>query len=626
MPKQNNRESVDSSKSLFVVFPESIFRGKKKATYSNQDRIKWIYLEDNPIKRCDIADHLGKSFELIDIARLHRRIAEEGKNEYVRWHDEINRSYKDGLGWWFGAVSSRNIRQSNIFHYYCFLETLKHLWDDPLQRPRLVVVESEALAESIRRWAVAQGIPVEIVGGWKMFVRRLMRYGYAVLRWGKFWCVGILRSLAVFLLRLRGLPPLKDQNDDCLVVTTVHDHSLSSKGEFTDRYFPLLHPLLQKQGAKVLICPFFYGFGFNYFSIYHRLRISKTRFVLPEDLLSFMDYWDIVIYPLSVLPRCKKVNSFRGFDLGPVIREEFCEQDVVLALEPLLIYKAYLRMAGKFPSLKKAIIWYENRVIDRAVVMGLRCAFPLMKITGSQMYMHPHFFLSMAPSGSEIEAGIVPHLILTTSEHESRKARAYSSEVNCQPAAGLRYQHLFEKMDVPMTYKYPDGSLWVLILLSYDIGEAIEILRIVTEAMPYINKNIRFLIKAHPNYKLEHVRQGFNEGWPAYFESFTGHLTEGLAKSDMVISGMTSAMVEAAVKGVPVIFVGGQSSLEENYMSDLDLEMTVNCFNAKELAEAVGRYASLSSEQREDFRKAGMKVRETYFLPVNETTLQPFLG
>ncbi len=626
MPNQNNRPSAVTGEDLLIAFPETVAGLNLKLSPSGQASVKWVYLEDDPLKRRRIAERLGERFELINIARILRQAAQESKKDYVSWHDGLNRSLKDEFGWWFGAVSSRNIRQSNIFQYYCFLETLKRLWADPAQRPNLVVVESEALAESIRRWAVKEKISVQFKVDPRILIRRVKRRMYALMRWGKFWAVGILRSLAVFVMKFRGLSPLNDQNDDCLVVTTVHDYSLTPNGEFSDRYFPLLHSLLHRQGAKVLICPFFYGFGFNYFSIYHRLRLSKTRFVLPEDLLSFSDYWDILRYPLSVLCRRDQAKEFKGFDLDPVIREETYEQDTVLGLEPLLIYKAYLRMADKFPSLKKAIVWYENRVIDRAAVMGLRRAFPMMKVTGVQMYLHPHYFISMAPSASEIEAGIIPHLILTTSEHESRMAQVFSSDVICQPAAALRYEKLFREEVEVATKPTDEGSKRILILLPYDIGEAVEILGIVADALEDINKDIRFLIKVHPDYSLEQVKGALGRSWPACFDAFDGNLAQGALLSDMVISGMSSAMVEAAVKGSPVIFVGGQTSLEENFMADLNLKMTVNCFSAEELTQAIKCYSSLSAEQRETFRRTGRELREIYFLPVNEDTLKPYLG
>lgn len=626
MPNQKDRQSAIFAEGLLVIFSDIISGLKQQPFPSDQPSIKWVYLGTDPLARLKIADSLGKGFELIDIARRHRGIADESRKEYVTWHDDLNRYYKDDLSWWFGAVSSRNIRQSNIFHYYCFLETLKQLWADPLQRPYLVVVESEALAESIRRWALSQGISVRILGGWKVIIRRLWRYGYAVLRWGKFWGVALLRAWAVLLMRFQGLPPLNDQNDDCLVVTTVHDRSLLSSGEFSDRYFSILHSYLEQQGAKVLVCPFFYGFGYNYSSIYQRSRKSKTRFVLPEDLLSFWDYWDILKYPLCVLRRSTKAGSFQGFDLDPIIREEMCEQDTVLGLEPFLIYKAYLRMARRFPSLKKAIVWYENRVIDRAVVMGLRHAFPLMKVIGVQMYLHPRYFMSLSPSASEFEAGVTPHLILTTSEHENQMAQAFTADVKCQPAAALRYQHLFKEEGEIATKHVRDELKRVLVLLPYDIGEAVEILGIIADTLPGLDKDLRFLIKAHPDYSIEQIKESLRPPWPACFDDFEGNLAQGVAQSDMVISGMSSAMVEAAVKGSPVIFVGGQTSLEENIMADLDLEITVNCFTAEELTQAIKRYSSLTAKQRETFRRTGRELRDIYFLPVNENTLIPYAG
>jgi hypothetical protein len=85
-------------------------------------------------------------------------------------------------------------------------------------------------------------------------------------------------------------------------------------------------------------------------------------------------------------------------------------------------------------------------------------------------------------------------------------------------------------------------------------------------------------------------------------------------------------MVEAAAKGIPVIFVGSQTALKQNPLESLDLDIHTECFTSGELIKAVDKYVHSSAAGADDFRKMGKAVRDRFFTRTNEQTMNPFLG
>ena len=84
-------------------------------------------------------------------------------------------------------------------------------------------------------------------------------------------------------------------------------------------------------------------------------------------------------------------------------------------------------------------------------------------------------------------------------------------------------------------------------------------------------------------------------------------------------------MVEAAAKGIPVIFLGRQTVLNKNILSDLNMDIVTECFTTIELIEGINKYLDLPSAKISEYRNMGKKVRDLFFTPINEKTMEPFL-
>jgi hypothetical protein len=610
---------------LFLTFSSKSVKKIKKIFHEN-DSIPWLYLGHDLKKRNHMEQKLGTQFTRINIAKLHDEVANDIRLEHVHWIDNLNRCYGKNIEWWFESVSSRNIYSSNLFQYCCYLEILARLCEIQEKRPRLVVIESFGLFTAIKKWAVRNNITIKIIHYSQLNQGKLISYLISFLRWGKFAAIMFFRWMAAYSTKHDcKLNKLKIE-PSIILDTYLHDNCLSKSGVFKDRYFPYLHEYLYKKGMHVLVHPIFYGFRFNYFSIYKRMRKSSTLFIIPEDFLNFLDYISVLTYPIRVLHQKIKAPSFRNHDISDILMEELRVQSLTSGLLAVLIYRLFLRLGKAGLRPKQIISWYENQVINKALIAGARIAFPRAKIIGAQMFIHCPNWLNLYPSQSEVEFKVTPHILLETSQYQCQVAKPFTKSIPCMPAAALRYAHVFLDEN---TYNYDNEkkSKSVLVLLPFNIAEAVELLEVLKEAMNQIKDNRRILIKTHPDYNSKELINAFGRGnWPHQYEIFQGHLPEALKQASLVISSNSSSIVEAAVKGIPVIFLGRQTVLNQNILANLNMDIVTECFSSSELVTAINKYLALLSIDLNEYRKMGEKIRDLYFTPINEETMLPFLN
>lgn len=611
---------------LVLTFPAKNI-SKLRRLFPESNSISWLYLGEDFFARRDIERKLGSRFKRIDIAKLHDDVVKDIRHEHVRWIDSLNRSYGKHLQWWFGSISSRNIYSSNLFQYCCYLEILERLWVNQNSTPNLIIVESLGLSKAIQKWASKTSIKVKTYYVYCYLAKQmsLSPYLFSFLKWSKFTIILLLRWVAAYISKRKYKTKELKITLPIIVDTYIHDYSLSNGGIFKDKYFPYLHEYLLGKGMHVIVHPVLYGFRFNYLSIYQRMRQSSTHFIIQEDFLHFSDYFVSLIYPLRILLQRIEAVLFLNFDLSDILEEEKRQQSLPLEMQAVLTYRLFLRLGRAGLKPKHIISWYENQVIDRALIAGARQSFPQAKIIGVQGFIHPPNILNLFPSQSEVEAQIVPHLLFETSQHQCQVARAFAKDIPCIPVAALRYSRIFGENIADHNGKQKAQS--ILMLLSFNIAEAVELLEVLKDGLNQIKEDINILIKGHPDYDSKDLVKAFRiKHWPSRYEIFRGSLQDALKQASLVISSGSSSMIEAASEGIPVIFIGRQTVLNNNILSNLNMDIVTECYSTMELINAINKYLDLSSAKINEYKNMGKKVRELFFTPVNEKTMEPFLN
>lgn len=593
-----------------------------KSQFHGSESIPWVYLGQDFFKRRHIEQELGAQYKRIDTARLLNEIANDIRLAHVQWIDDLNRRYGNSIEWWFGTISSRNPYESNLFLYSCYMVMIDKLKTQE-KMPLLIVIESIGLARDIQNWAFGKNIKVKILHYNGAKVKTLVNKILNIIKIGNFVSKLVLRLGASYITGMMGRGRKINTGQPVIVNTYVHDVSFSEDGSFKDRYFPYLHELLSKKGLYVLVHPVLSGFRYNYFSIYLKMRKCKTHFILRENFLRFSDYISAIVLPFKTLKQKIKAVPFIGFDLNNIVKEEHECNLATSCMEAMLTYHLFLRLGQSGLQSGLIINWYENQVIDKGLITGVRKAFLHSKIIGAQMFIHSPNIINLFPSQSEADAGMVPNILLETSQYQCQVAQAFTKTIPCYPAAALRYSHVFKEK----SEDFKRESDRILILLSFNIAEGVELLETLKEVLEQIRVDVPLLIKTHPDYKNGELIQAFGKDkWPKRFVVHKGNLPDALEHASMVIGSNSSSMVEAAAKGIPVIFLARQTALNQNILSNLNLDIITECFSPSELIEAIEKYLVIDYNEKTRYREMGRKVRSIFFTPVHEETLLPFIS
>jgi len=574
----------------------------------------------------DIERRLDNRFERINIARLQDNVACDIRRTHVEWIDKLNRINVDGANWWFDAISSRNVYSSNLFQYCCYLNVVGKLLENNSVYPQLIVVESRAFAKTIIKSIKKDGINIVFVDSYLTRLKDILFVPRCLLLSLDFMAQLMCRKAAAYISRIRyGEKDLR-VNPSLIVGTFMHDECITNEGVFHDRYYPGLHEYYQKKGIHSIVNPIFAGFRYNYLTIYKNMRKSKTLFIIAEDFLRSIDYFLTLIHPFRAMFRKIRSTPFMGVDFSGLIKEEQRHQYPVTSMQAVLLYRLFGRLAKITLKPVAVVNWHENHVIDKAVVMGCRKSFPGTILIGAQIFLRPANQLSLFICQSEIDAGVTPDRLLLTSKYQCQLAHVFTDKIPCFPAAALRYNNVFNENSKEMRLNTIENKV-ILLLPSFDLSEAVELLTTFSETIEEIPAEVKILVKCHPDCNSKLLINNFkNQKLPERFEIFSGSLCEALKLSSVVISSNSSSLVEAAVRGIPTIFMCSQLTFSQNPIEGIQMENVTQCFSVSELKGALQKYLYSSDSMLSQYRMEGKRMTELFFTPVNETTLEPFLG
>ncbi len=591
--------------------------------------VPWLYFGQNYRDRLKYEKELGDGFPVVSYGKTMDEIAERIRQSHVMWIDRLNDRNGSSLGWWFENISSRNIYGSHLFQYCCSVETLLFLWNNEKPKPRLIVVDSPSLAKIIRNWALQKGIDVHISNPDRIFSKSLKKRLIFGIKWGAWTGSVFFRIICAFLTREFGTVQKqkteKTEKIRVFISTYIYSTGLSADGTFRDRYFPFLYDYLNNHNVSVTVLPMLFESELNNYSVFKRMRTSRTRFLIEYDYLRLTDYFSAFFYPIRMLFRTIHSIPFQGIDYSEILRDEIFNPNISDTLNAQLRYHFIRNLATEGITPDVLIDWYENQVINKACVAGFRENSPKTTLIGAQLFLHYSNYLSLSPSDSEFHKNIIPDVLLVTGRSQCRFVHAFTDKIPCIPVAALRYSQVYNEGENSAGPRENHRSIFVL--TSFDFDETIEILMDVYGIRCRTGMKEKISVKMHPVIDQKKVETCLGtQVWSENFEMFRGDLHEMASVASLVIAKNTSSIVELAAKGIPIVFIGSQCSLNLNPLSGVDTPLIRFCYSQDEAIQAITGYRNLSESERNEFKKAGIAIRDEFFEPVNEDTLSQFLS
>jgi hypothetical protein len=580
--------------------------------------LHWLYLGEHNGWAASWQAALGDDFEAITANPDLDRIADDIRDHFVRWIDLLGARHHDSIGWWITELAERNTQVDPLFAEVCRLELAKHHLNGP-EPPVLVVCESAGLVRSVAALdSEHSSTTVLAASRLSLAIGPMARTAafllYFIVTATRFW-------IAAALTR-RGKPtdPFSGLGPHVLVSTFLHDNQLKGDGKFVDRYLPHLAQWLQEKGAQVAYLPVIAEPNSPARSKVAWMRSSKSKFLVAEDWLKLVDYiaaqraalagWRLLCAPSPL---------FLGLELGPLLDEERWRH-----LSSQRTRDAFL--AGRLPRrlveagvrVDHMIAWSENQVNDKALVHGLRLAFPRASTTWVQNTPLFPNLLNLFPTRLECDSGVVADRVVASGELPARILREKSSDcLVTASGAGLRYDYLHQELPA----RGLESEFAVLVALPSTDDLASHLLDMALSARRELS-GITWLFKPHPDREPSRLRERL-ASYPGAGTLVEESMSSIANRIDAVVTTGSGTALEASALGLPVAIVGSAHKLTYDPLCWFPDEEHGPYYSVEQLRSALSRMQA-SRADRDARRARRERVLRAWFAPVTPQNLSRF--
>jgi len=328
--------------------------------------------------------------------------------------------------------------------------------------------------------------------------------------------------------------------------------NVMKKGVFSEDYFSVLYPVLEKTNTRYIFIPRLYGLNNSPFKLHRQLRAffgiinkNKNNFLFEFELLSVKDFfrlaWLVIFYPFKTLRLLVKEESqqdvlFNVHLLGDISKQQF---------EAFSRY-IFGKNLAKISEISKIYSWSEFQIIERSFNYAIRKNSDI-KIYACQFLVNYTVYFNTHVQDIDEIIGCAPNKVLVNGSHYLLKREL----VDYQLGVSLRYSKLFE-------YQVQNTGANVTLLGSYFVDETISLLRLV-------GNFDAVLFKSHPAIDADVFRDAMFKNTKVTNKNIYDLFPE----TALIIGGATGSMAEAVSCGISVIVVARESELATNPLVDI---------------------------------------------------------
>ena len=588
---------------------------------------RWAYLGEDFPRALEVAGAVGSRARRLGVGEALREFTPVAARDLVEALSFL-RDGDNALDWWTDSLSERNPYLSPLIRE-CTLLRVVEKWLAG-SGPLLLFVEGEALRGVICRMGHDQGWRVVDAAGWTGRVRSVLRS--ALRRVGGptlFLLLGLLRLLQRRLSGRWGIDGTPQKPPDTLCFSFVGREAFSGSSRGIDPYWGPLLPWLRDQGHRIALVPVSVGRPLPPTLVIRLLARRGVAVVLPEDHLRVRDYLWAAWHGVLAGRRPLRTVSFAGIDIRPLCAEERTRHAGSLRLPlTLLHYRIGLRLAQGFPGLRACLYPFENQVWERALLMGLRKGCADLQAVGFQHSTIGPVEMNYFPAKNDWRDLPLPDRLICHGER-FRQVLEGAGYPSSQLAIGgsLRYPHLLTATPSERHTVGEEQPASVLVLLSIVLAEAAEVLWKVEKGLAGM-PGVRLVVRAHPFMPLPRVLAALGRSHlPRGFEEGAGSLEQLLVGAACVVYRDTSAAFEAAVRGIPCVYVASEVTVDND---PLDLlgplgSLKRMASSPTEIRSAVEETLGADSTIRGAWQTTGGGLRTRALTPIDSESLNVFV-
>lgn len=521
-----------------------------------------------------------------DQSERYDLIASEIESDFNGVIGSIYKSNKENRNWYFSTVASRSPFQSPLFERLCKLRLLDEQRQKNKENTLIVSINDyEMYKLFLSSLPESEKITIVFTGEKRSLITLLVKH---IWNLSKYVGVVLVKTLVTLIFCKKKICDKPVILVDTFVCSGEGKPGTVTGEKYLDRYFPKLFSFACKNtDSKLLYLPtlildkHFMRTFLKFFKV--------NNFLVKEGFLGFADWIGILKLPFKRIKINKEIY-FDNYNVASLVVGELLLNK--FSLSKLIAEINYRFVKGLKKSRYKLdffIEWYENQVVDRGMILGLRNNFPNVRICGYEGYVVcPIYNFYISPTKYELNHNLTPDSIAVTGEALSLYPSRYI-EIKTILSPAFRFSNLYQKR----IHQCNKNNITIAVPFSICIQTSFDNLTLLCNAVNNKCKHldIEILVKMHPafdSHKIGERISSIDDGIIISKENFN-HI---LQKSDVLVGSASSACVEALVFGVSVLITANRNGLTSNPVPHAYRHFSKVCYNETDISTQLNNIAN----------------------------------
>ncbi|MDD1653175.1 MAG: hypothetical protein LUQ64_01375 [Methanomicrobiales archaeon] len=554
---------------ILLIPPHPSLVHRLPAGDAGGDPTGWMYLGSDPVAAFRMQEAFGPSIPRIDITATLQETARRHRQAYIDFIGGLS-PRPCSLPWLLTSLSEKNPFTSSFYLSFCSIAACReHL--GKAAGTVIVVCGSPGIRDALAG-ALAGGAygDVRCVGQFPHPLTRKIRTGLAgSVRTAWF----VVRYLGrILLARLYHRLRAKDAGSR---PGTVYLHawtdqrSFRTPGSYGDIFYGDLVPLLSPGAPCCYLIDVLPTMGYvpallRLRQVRHQDHVLQEYYLRPSDILGAIRAARGSYRGMGPVPTLERIPA------GPLIAGDVAaDAATARQAQSYLCYLAGRRLAASTP-MAAFVYTFENQIWEKCALAGIREGRAGIRTVGYAHAIVNANNLSYSYSRREEPCMPLPDVILANGEEPRRVLSAAGFPPDRIRVGGaLRY----EALTTPAPPARPVQGRTVVLAGSVSIPRTIEL---VTKAVLAFrgDPDLPVRIKCHPTLPYRYLQSRIPP-LPPHFSIADGPPQDLLDSAGLVLFTESTLAVEAAARGIPVIHVKSDCTIDINIFEGIPLVPSV---------------------------------------------------
>ena len=450
------------------------------------------------------------------------------RKTYNNWIGKISKPFSNDIDWWVNVIGERNNLNSDLFHYFCILETLNELKKKKINI-KTIKINSIYLKKIIlkKNFLVNNIVTEKLIKKDFLRILKIIFYQTFIFILAKFY--------------------KKNVNSEISII----DYFIVGNNLSTKRYYGKLEDKIKYE--NIFFVPTIVNTNIlDLISLVKNIRHKKNIF-LKESLINTSNFFQSISYFTRLKKFDKKYKNILNYDLSEIVLDELkCLRNYNTIIISLNNYFFFKTLKDKKFKIKTSINWFENTAVDKGWNFGLNKFFKNVNSYGYQGFTCYKDFLCLDPVKHEVQYKLIPNKIIIIGKKYFKPKIEFYNKLKILQGYAFRFDYLIKQ--------HLKKKNLILVCLNLDKKINTDIINTIKQSQFLKNKKIIF--KIHPALKIN-KKDFSNKNYIISKKSFEYLI--GRSKA-LITAGSSSTIIESICNGVPVIVPF------KDYMTEFSLE------------------------------------------------------